>query len=76
MPLAKLSNKSQIVLPAAIRQSLGLHPGDLLEIAQEGDHIVLRKAPASFVDALEACASDLWRGYEAELEEARGQWDP
>ena len=40
MPLARLSSKSQIVLPAAIRRELGFHAGDLLEIAQEGDHVV------------------------------------
>ncbi|MBI5440186.1 MAG: AbrB/MazE/SpoVT family DNA-binding domain-containing protein [Deltaproteobacteria bacterium] len=75
MPLAKLSSKSQIVLPAAIRRSLGLQAGDWLEVAQEGDHVVLRKAPGSFVEALDACGSDLWAGYEGELEEARGEWD-
>jgi len=75
MALARLSSKSQIVLPAAIRRNLGLQAGDLLEIAQEGDHVVVRKAPGSFVDSLAACGSDLWRGYEGELEEARGQWD-
>lgn len=74
MPLARLSSKSQIAIPAAIRRRLGFQAGDLLEIAQEGDHVVLRKAPGSYVDALEACGSDIWRGYEEELEAARGQW--
>ena len=75
MSLARLSSKSQVVVPAAIRRNLGFQAGDLLEIAQEGDHVVLRKAPGSYVDALDACGSDIWKGYEAELEEARGQWD-
>ena len=75
MPLARLSKKSQIVLPAAIRRKLGFQAGDLLEIAQEGDHVVLRKAPGSYVDALDACGSDLWKGYEGELKAAREQWD-
>ena len=75
MSLARLSSKSQVVLPAAIRRNLGFHAGDVLEIAQEGDHVVLRKAPGSYVDALSACCSDLWSGYGDELEEARGQWD-
>lgn len=75
MPLARLSSKSQIAIPAAIRRKLGFQAGDLLEIAQEGDHVVLRKAPGSYVDALAACGSDLWKGYEEELKAARGQWD-
>lgn len=75
MSVARLSSKSQIVLPAAIRRKLGILPGDLLEISQEGDHVVLRKAPASFVEALQACGSQIWRGYESDLEEARRRWD-
>lgn len=75
MPLARLSSKSQIVLPAAIRKRLGLQAGDLLEIQQEGDHLIVRKAPRSFVDALDECGSPLWSGYEEELEAGREQWD-
>ena len=75
MPLARLSSKSQIVLPAAIRRELGFQAGDLLEIAREGDRVVLRKAPGSYVDALDACGSDLWKGCEGELEKSRGQWE-
>jgi AbrB family looped-hinge helix DNA binding protein len=75
MPLARLSSKSQIAIPAAIRRKLGFQAGDLLEIAQEGDHLVLRKAPGSYVDALDACGSAVWKGYTGELEKARGQWD-
>ena len=32
MPLSKLSSKSQIVIPAAIRKRLNIQPGDELEI--------------------------------------------
>jgi len=74
MPRAKLSSKSQIVLPAAIRRRLKIQPGDELEITEENDAITIRKAPQSATDALEACASDIWRGYEKELDEARDQW--
>lgn len=75
MPLAKLSSKSQIVLPAKIRRQLEISPGDLLEIVTENETIVIRKAPSSFVDALQQCASSLWHGYESELEKSREQWD-
>lgn len=78
MPLAKLSSKSQIVVPAEMRRSLDLHAGDLLQISLEADRIVLRKAPRSFVDDLEHCfseVSELFEGYEEELDAGRDEWD-
>lgn len=74
MPMAKLSSKAQIVLPAAIRKRLRIEPGDTLEITEENNVILIRKAPDSTADALDACASELWRDYEKELEETRDQW--
>ncbi|WP_170232797.1 AbrB/MazE/SpoVT family DNA-binding domain-containing protein [Desulfuromonas acetexigens] len=74
MPMAKLSSKAQIVLPAAIRKRLHIEPGDTLEITEENNVILIRKAPESTADALGACGSSLWRDYEKELEEARDQW--
>ncbi len=74
MPLAKLSSESQIVLPVQIRKRLDMQPGQLLEIAEEGDTIVLRKAPTSFVDELDRCAADYWHDYSDELREDRNQW--
>ncbi|MCK8603288.1 AbrB/MazE/SpoVT family DNA-binding domain-containing protein [Desulfoferrobacter suflitae] len=75
MPIVKLSSKSQLVLPAAIRKRLAIKPGDLLQVIEKDDAIVIRRAPSSYVDALERCASDLWRGYETELERSRERWD-
>lgn len=75
MPLAKLSSKSQIVVPAAIRRQLGLQPGDSLQIIAREDCFIVRKAPVSFVEQLDRCGSEHWVGYEAELDEARDKWD-
>lgn len=74
MTTAKLSSKAQIVLPAAIRKRLRIEPGDTLEITVDDNVILIRKAPDSTADALGACASELWRDYAEELEEARDQW--
>ncbi len=74
MPIAKLSSKSQIVLPAAIRKRLKINPGDELEITSTDDAIIIRKAPCSATEALDSCCSDIWQGYEDELNEARDQW--
>ena len=75
MPHAKLSSKSQIVIPANIRRKLHLLPGDNLEVNLKDDAVLIRKAPESYLDALESCASDVWRGYESALQEARDQWE-
>ncbi len=75
MPLAKLSSKSQIVLPANLRSQLKLKAGDLLEITGNEEEIRIRKAPKSYVDALAECASETWRNYETELDTARDTWD-
>lgn len=75
MPHAKLSSKSQIVIPADIRRKLRVRPGDTLEVNLKDDTVTIRKAPGSYVEALESCASDLWRGYEGELQKERDLWE-
>ncbi len=74
MPLAKLSSKSQIVLPVAIRKRLKIQPGDELEITTKENAIIIRKAAVSATEALDACSSDIWRRYEEELDQARDLW--
>lgn len=75
MATTKLSKKSQLVLPAKIRRQLKIRPGDRLNVEVEGDHIILRKAPRSDVEALEVYRSDLWKGYAGELDSTRDEWD-
>jgi AbrB family looped-hinge helix DNA binding protein len=75
MPMATLSSKSRLVLPAEIRRKLGIHPGDRLIVELEGDHAVIRKTPGSGVDALAAYRSDIWHDYADELRNSRDEWD-
>ncbi|MDT8442530.1 MAG: AbrB/MazE/SpoVT family DNA-binding domain-containing protein [Desulfuromonadales bacterium] len=75
MPLARLSSTSRIALPTAIRRNLDIHPGDTLEITQQGDLIAIRKVTGRFVDALDTCASPVWRDYAGELSRDKDQWD-
>ncbi len=37
MPIVRLSSKSQLVLPAAIRKRLAIKPGDLLQVIEKDD---------------------------------------
>ena len=41
----RVSTKGQVVLPAAIRHTLGINAGDPLEISVEQDRIVLTTTP-------------------------------
>lgn len=41
MPLAKVKQKGQVTIPAGIREELGLHEGDYVEVTREGTRIVL-----------------------------------
>jgi len=75
VPTARLSSKSQIVIPAAIRRRLGLRPGDLLEVDQQDDHVVLRKVQESALDVLDRIGGPIWRGYSEELKRTRDEWD-
>jgi AbrB family looped-hinge helix DNA binding protein len=74
MPLAKLSSKSQIVIPAKIRRQLDIKPGDQLELSTEDNVILIRKSPQSAVDALDSCSSNIWCDYEKDLDNERELW--
>jgi antitoxin PrlF len=75
MAMAKLSSKSQIVLPAKLRRKLGIRPGDTLEVIEQGEAILLRKAPRSFVEELERHCGGIWSGFGEELAKEREEWD-
>lgn len=40
----KVSEKGQITVPKAVRERLGIRPGDELDVLEEGGRIVLSKA--------------------------------
>jgi AbrB family looped-hinge helix DNA binding protein len=44
-PQSKVTAQGQISVPAEIRKKLGIGPGSVLEWEQEGDKVVVRKAP-------------------------------
>ncbi len=75
MPDATLSSKNQLVIPAVVRKELGIKPGDQLDVQVEGDQAVIRKAPKSYVQALEKVTAPLWKGYERDVQDDRDQWD-
>ena len=75
MTTTRLSTKSQIVIPISIRKRLDLNPGDIVEIDTEDQRIIIRKAHSSALKQLEECISDVWKGYDQELNSMRKEWD-
>ena len=75
MTKTRLSTKSQIVIPISIRKLLDLKPGDMVEIDTEDERIIIRKAHSSALKQLEECISDVWKGYDDELNTMREEWD-
>ena len=75
MTKTRLSTKSQIVIPISIRKLLDLKPGDMVEIDTEDERIIIRKAHSSALKQLEECISDVWKGYDEELNTMREEWD-
>ncbi len=75
MPDATLSSKHQLVLPAAVRKELGIKAGDILDIQVEGDQAVIRKAPKSYVQALQQISPVPWKSFTHALHQDREQWD-
>jgi AbrB family looped-hinge helix DNA binding protein len=74
--IARLSSKSQIVIPAEARRMLGIEPGDELMVDIEEDRIVIRKRePGSALERLEAYRGDHWRGAAEEIRHERETWD-
>jgi antitoxin PrlF len=43
--VSKLTSKAQTVIPKAVREKLGLRPGDLVRSVFEGEHVVIDRAP-------------------------------
>lgn len=48
MPLVKITRNRQVTIPKALFEELHLDEGDYVEIARQGDHLVLR--PKRVVD--------------------------
>jgi AbrB family looped-hinge helix DNA binding protein len=59
MSVSTLSTKYQVTLPTALRQALGIKPGDQIAFVMEGQHAVIRSVPKA--DAL-AVAKELRQG--------------
>ena len=50
-----VSTKGQIVIPAGLREELGIKAGTRLAIQREGNHLVLQPITKEFIHSLVGC---------------------
>ncbi len=83
MPITRLSSKGQLVLPKAVREQLGLGPGDELWVeVEEGSIRIVPRKKRRLEDVLKRLPGHTPRKrfasdeelIEAEREEARKRW--
>ncbi len=72
---ATVSSKGQMVIPASIRESLGIGPGTRVAIRQEGTRLILEPetltAKLRLIDELQGCTAGGPSGTDILLEERR-----
>jgi AbrB family looped-hinge helix DNA binding protein len=74
---AKLTDKYQMTIPAAVRQQLGLKAGDAVYLVLEDGQVVLRSAPGGWTESSRGLGAEMWRqvgGAEA-IERERDSWE-
>lgn len=59
---AKVSKKSQIVIPKEIRERVGISEGDELIIDVEGTRVILRAKPKNYTRSLRGLHKNVWKG--------------
>lgn len=73
---SRLSSKSQVVVPAVVRNEMGLQPGDRVTFEPHPEGALLRKVPeASWVDRLVSLGGDELHGYADQLLRDREEGD-
>jgi AbrB family looped-hinge helix DNA binding protein len=72
---ATFSSKGQLVIPVAIRESLGIEPGTRVAIRQEGTRVFLEPetmaAKLRLISEMRGCTAGLPSGTEMLLEDRR-----
>ena len=79
MPLTKVSHKFQVVIPKEIRELLGISKGDILQVYEKDNEIVMKKAeykkPLSLKD-LKGLGKEIWENIDIEeyIKKERESW--
>lgn len=79
MPLTKVSHKFQVVIPKNIRELLRISKGDILQVYEKDDEIVMKKVkstePLSLKD-LKGLGKEIWKDVDVEeyIRKERESW--
>ncbi|KAB2945897.1 MAG: SpoVT / AbrB like domain protein [Candidatus Methanoperedens nitroreducens] len=79
MPLTKVSHKFQVVIPKDIRELLGISKGDVLQVYEKDDEIVMKKTEnktrLSLKD-LKGLGKEIWKDIDVEdyIKKERESW--
>ncbi|VVB53418.1 Antidote-toxin recognition MazE, bacterial antitoxin [uncultured archaeon] len=79
MPLTKVSHKFQVVIPKDIRELLGISKGDILQVYEKDDEIVMKKTGnktrLSLKD-LKGLGKEIWKDIDVEdyIKKERESW--
>lgn len=79
MPLTKVSHKFQVVIPKDIRELLGISKGDILQVYEKDDEIVMKKTEnktrLSLKD-LKGLGKEIWKDIDVEdyIKKERESW--
>ena len=79
MPFTKVSHKFQVVIPKEIRELLGISKGDILQVYEKDNEIVMKKAeykkPLSLKD-LKGLGKEIWENIDIEeyIKKERESW--
>jgi|KBSMisStaDraftv2_1062788.scaffolds.fasta_scaffold1612114_1 AbrB family looped-hinge helix DNA binding protein len=73
---AKMTENYQLTIPAAVRNHLGLKPGDIVSLALEAGQIVLRCAQGRWTEGSRGLGAEMWKrvGGSAAIEHERDSW--
>jgi AbrB family looped-hinge helix DNA binding protein len=63
------------VVPKAVREALGLRPGDAIIYIIRDGNVVVKRYPASFTDAMRGLHKHLWDDPDRWLEEEHTSWE-
>jgi antitoxin PrlF len=76
--LSTVSEKGQITVPKRLRQQLGIHPGDRLELVEDAGRIVVTKTIPGGDDPVDAVFGilDLDVGIDEAIRAMRGDPEP
>ena len=79
MPLTKVSHKFQVVIPKDIRELLGISKGDVLQVYEKDNEIVMKKTEnktrLSLKD-LKGLGKEIWKDIDVEdyIKKERESW--